>query len=201
MAALPTLRAPAQTEISSWSPTFVSRAHSMKTQRRQRGAGVQRWKVTCTYGTMEPSTYADLWGFLVALRGQYTPFTITLPSGIWPRGTWGGTPLVNGAVSAGASSIAIDGLTPNITGIGKRGDFLKLQNSTKIYMVPADFDSNGSGQATVPIFPNLLASVADNETVTVSSIPMNVILTSDEQALSLQPPVQGTLSFSAIEEF
>jgi hypothetical protein len=64
--------------------------------------------------------------------------------------------------------VAIDGLTPSITGIIKRGDFFKFAGHSKVYQADADIDSNGSGQATLTFFPALLAAVADNEGITSS---------------------------------
>jgi len=197
--ALPTTRAPAQIQVTSWSPTFVSTAHSLKTQRRTRGG--QRWKLHCTYGTMERATYLDLWGFLNAQRGQYGTFTITLPTGIWPLGTGWGTPLVNGALAAGASSVVCDGLSAGITGAGKRGDFVKFSGHSKVYQLTADFNSDGGGNGTFSIMPNLVTSVADNESITVSAVPFTVRLAGDEQPLDLQVPSQGVLSFDAIEDY
>lgn len=196
---LPTSRRPASITVTSWSPTLVSRTQSLRTQRRSRGG--QRWKLHCAYGTMERDDYLDLWGFLNAQRGQYSAFTLTLPSGIFPRGTWGGTPLANGAAAAGASSVAVDGLTISITGIGKRGDFIKFANHSKVYQLTADVNSNGSGQTTLSIMPNLVAAVADNEALTVSAVPFNVVLAADEMALDLSVPLQGTLSFDCIEDY
>lgn len=187
--------------ITSWSPTLLSRAHSLKTQRRKRGGGVQRWRLSFGYGTMERDTYADLWAFLNSQAGQYGTLTLTLPTGIFPRGTWGGTPLVNGAHSAGATSITTDGHTISITGAGKRGDFVKFGGHSKVYQLTADFNSNGSGQATMAIFPALLAALADNDTITVSSVPFTCILASDMQDLELRPPTQGGLQFVAIEDY
>jgi hypothetical protein len=44
-------------------------------------------------------------------------------------------------------------------------------------------------------------AVADNEALTVSSVPFNVILLADETPVDLQPPVLGTLSFDCVEEY
>lgn len=199
--ALPTTRAPAQVEVSSWSPTLISRAQSLKTQRRRRGAGVQRWKLHFSYGTMERADYLSIWAFLNAQDGQFGTFTAVLPANISPQGTWGGTPLVNGAVAAGTSSVAMDGVTPSIAGTGKKGDFIKFGGHSKVYQLTADADANGSGQATLSLKPALLAAVADNEAIAFSSVPFTLILADDEQSLALHPPTQGTFDFSAIEDF
>jgi hypothetical protein len=196
---LPSTRAPARIQIASLSPTLVSRAQALATQRRSRGG--QRWMISYTYDGMERDTYLDMWGFLNAQRGQHEAFTIVLPTGVWPRGSWGGTPLVNGSPAAGSSSIVTDGHTINITGAGKRGDFVKFGGHSKVYQLTADFNSDGSGNATMSIMPDLVTALADNDTITTSSVPFNVILTSDEMQLSVEPPSRGVLSFDAIEDY
>ena len=197
--ALPTTRGPAAVEVSSVTPTLVSTTHSLRQQVRSRGA--QRWKLSYRYGTMERDDYMALYAFLVSQRGQYDTFTMALPSGISPRGAWTGTPLVNGAVAAGLTSVAIDGLSNSITGIGKAGDFLKFSGHSKVYMLVSDVNSNGSGQATLTITPKLVAAVADNESLTVTSVPFTVALTDDLVALPIKPPVQGVIEFNALERY
>lgn len=199
--ALPTTRAPAQVSVSSVSPTFISTSHSLKEQVRRRGAGVQRWKLQFSYGTMERDEYMALWAFLNSQRGRYGSFTAALPANITPRGALGGTPLVMGAVSAGASSVAIDGCSNGITGWGKSGDFFKFNGHSKVYQLTADVDTDGSGQATLAFMPALAVDVADNDPVTFSDVPFTLRLLGDESGLDLQPPTQGTLDFAAIERY
>jgi hypothetical protein len=189
-------------QIGSWSPVLVSRSHSGKTQRRKRGGGsAHRWTFRYTYDHLEQSVYMDLWAFLNAQDGQYEQFTLVLPSGFSPRGTWGGAPLVAGIHAVGATSVAIDGLTININGIGKAGDFIKFNGHTKVYQLKADINSNGAGAATLTLKPGLVAALADNEVVTVSSVPFTCILTSDTSPIDLEPPMLGKIEFAAIEDF
>jgi hypothetical protein len=199
--ALPTTRSPASIQISSWSPTFISVSQSLKEQARRRGSGVQRWKLQFSYGTMERGDYLDLLAFLASQRGQYDTFTAIIPSGISPRGALGGSPLAVGAQAAGVSSVAIDGCSINITGWGKRGDFFKWTNHSKVYQLTADANTDGSGNTTLVFLPGLNAGVADNEAVSFSSVPFTLRLLADETALSVQPPTQGTLDFAAIERY
>ncbi len=200
MSALPTTKAPAQIAVTSWSPTLVSRTQSLRTQRRSRGG--QRWKLHVAYAPLKPDDFMALTAFLNALRGQFTVFTLALSTRIVPRGTWGGTPLAAGAAVAGASSVAIDGLTHGVTGIGKAGDFVKFAGHAKVYQASADFNSDSGGAATLPIFPNLVAAVADNEVLTISSVPFSVILAGDETGFEATPGAPfGQVSFDCIEEY
>lgn len=81
-------------------------------------------------------------------------------------GALGGTPLINkaGGVANGDTTLTIDGASNNVTGYYKKGDVLQVAGAYAIngpnrqslpylknMVVTADVDTNGSGQATVPI--------------------------------------------------
>jgi hypothetical protein len=102
----------------------------------------------------------------------------------------GASPQTNGVNQTG-SSIATDGWTASVTGLLKKGDVVQFagvnqinpQNYTSVgvlqdFVVTADVDSNGSGEATIQISPSLLTTTsgalqtvsgaaADNSAVTV----------------------------------
>lgn len=104
------------------------------------------------------------------------------------KGTATGTPLSNGATQTGAS-IVTDGWTASITGIVKKGDVITFAGvyavnpiskastgSLKQFVVTADANSDGTGNATISISPsittsgayqNASTSVADNSAITV----------------------------------
>lgn len=111
---------------------------------------------------MERST-AEAWrAFLAKLSGPKGTFLIGDPLAKQPRGVATGTPLVNGASQTGQSLIT-DGWTPSTTGILLAGDYIQI--GQRLYVILIDADSDGSGNATLDIFPNLRESPADNETI------------------------------------
>ena len=113
-------------------------------------------------------------------------------------GALGGTPLVNAGSQVG-SSIITDGWTASITGVLKEGDIITLgaagstavngivpNTATKTgggvstgqlqqFVVTADVDSDGSGNATIPIDPPIITTGAF-QTVTQSAPDNAVIL-------------------------
>lgn len=196
---LPTSPAPAAARITSHQPTLVSVAHSLKRQVRTRGA--QRWAAALTYPPMSRAVFAPLWAFLVAQRGQYEAFQAVLPGYGTPLGTATGTPLAKGAAAAGATLIPTDGWTININGILKAGDYLKFANHTKVYMAVADANSNGFGEATLSITPKLVTVVADNEALTVSSVPFTWQLAGDQVEQSVQPPLLIRAEIALLEAY
>jgi hypothetical protein len=81
-----------------------------------------------------------------------------------------GTPLVAGASQTG-SSIDTDGWTISQTGILKAGDAVQFAGIKTVYEITADCDSDGSGDASLPINPSILvgSSPGDNAAITVTA--------------------------------
>lgn len=88
-------------------------------------------------------------------------------------GALGGSGLVNGTIADGATTVTTDGWTASVTGLLKAGDVITFNGvrgvnpqsyvSTgmlKEFVVTADVNSNGSGQATIPISPPINAGTA-----------------------------------------
>lgn len=184
--------------VRSNSPTLISTAQSLKRQVRSRGG--QRFAIGLDYTNLRRVDLAPLWAALIALRGQYNTTTIVVPGySDTPQGTWSGTPLVKGAGQTGRSVI-IDGFTHGQAGVAKAGDFIKFAD-TKVYMITADANANGSGEATVSIEPGLIVSPADNEPVVSSNVAFTCALTTDTSELPLKPPVLADLSLSFMEAY
>lgn len=94
------------------------------------------------------------------------------------NGTGGpGAPLVNGANQTG-SSLVTDGWTPNLVGVLKAGDIIRLTGVPFVRDVLADVNTNGTGQATLtlnpPLFPG--GSPADNVALTITGVRLNARL-------------------------
>lgn len=194
----PTIRETAGVVLRSMQPTRISQAHSLKRQARTRGA--QRWGMRISFPPLTRAAFAPYQGFLLSQRGQADTFTISLPGHTVPLGTWAGTPLVNGAGQTGRA-IIMDGFTPSQTGVAKAGDLIKFAGHSKVYMVTADANSNGSGQAILAIEPALIASPADNEAIVTSNVPFTVALASDSLDTNISPGVFYSLEIDLVEVF
>jgi hypothetical protein len=83
-----------------------------------------------------------------------------------PRGPATGTPVVNGAGQTG-NQFASDGWTASQTPILRKGDWLSIEN--RLYKLLEDANSNGTGQATLTVWPSLRAAPADNAAITVNN--------------------------------
>jgi hypothetical protein len=129
-------------------------------------------------------------------------------------GAHGGTPLSNGATQSGASIIT-DGWTASVTGLLKEGDVItfagvydvnfenkkQLGTTLKQFVVTADVNSDGSGNATIAISPSIVATgatqnvsntIADNSAIVVmgtasTAYPQNLCFHKNAIAFSTGP--------------
>jgi len=83
-------------------------------------------------------------------------------------GTYGGTPLINGAGQTG-NSIIIDGADVSVTNWARDGDLIKFAGLQLLYDVIADANSDSGGNVTLTIHPPIFVgqSPANNAVVSV----------------------------------
>jgi len=160
--------------------TIISKSDSGKRLARQ--VDGQRWGFTVSIITGTRSdVYGELMAFIVKQRSGKETFTIVPPEIEDARGSETGSVLVNGAQSAGDTTIAMDGFAGDGAGRFKTGDFIKFASHDKVYMVVADVTSS-SNAATVTIEPPLVADIANDSAVTYDNVPFTVHLTNDMQS-------------------
>jgi len=159
-------------------PTLVNQTLSGKKQVRQIGS--QYFSFTVQMPPLQREKAQEVFAFLQKQKGSFEDFTIVAPLDNLGAGKAETDIQVVGAHTSGDASIALDGFTANQTGALKAGDLIKFANHSKVYMVQSDIDSDGGGALTLLISPNLVASLADNEAVTVNKPSFTVYLESDE---------------------
>jgi hypothetical protein len=134
--------------VKTEEPSFSSDSLSLKRRIEKRPA--QRWSIT---SPVEPLSFGahKLFSLLVR-KGHSGLFTIVTPQnyGVIKARTSTGGIVATG--SAGASSVAIGGNT----GLLPDGTFVKFANHSKVYMLTADRNGDGS----VGIYPELRVSVS-----------------------------------------
>lgn len=157
------------------------------------------WEISGSLPPMERDQAEVYTSFLMSLRGQVGTFLMSIAGAYQPRGTWAGTPVVDGAGQTG-DQLNIRGLTPNQTGAAKAGDFISIGtgNATRLYKVLADADADANGDMTVTIAPRLRTSPVDGATINVTSAKGVFRLT--DQAASYQVnPNYYSMQFSCRE--
>lgn len=130
----------------------------------------QFWEADVTLPPMKRAD-AEYWiSFLMKLNGPYGTFLLGDPNGQTARGVATGTPLVNGGSQTG-NELVTDGWTNSTTGILKAGDYIQIGTAltSRLYKVLDDVNSDGSGNATLTIWPDLRTAPADNTAITVAN--------------------------------
>jgi len=160
----------------------------------------QRWEVDVTLPSMARADAEQWVAFLVSLRGRVGTFTLGDPVSATPRGSAGGTPLVNGASQTGGV-LNIDGCTASQTGWLKAGDYIQLGSggSTTLHKVLQDADSNGSGQVSLDLWPYIRTAPADDLAVVVTNTVGRFRLASNEQNWNINEASIYGLTFGGVE--
>jgi len=157
-------------------PVLINQTLSGKKSARQIGA--QYFSFTVQMPPLEQLKAQEIFAFLSKQKGGFENFTIAAP--LDNKGTSHSETdiLVNGATSAGASAVPMDGFSHTNHAL-RAGDLIKFAGHTKVYMVQDEVTASGGG-ATVNIQPNLVAAVANNEAVTTNKPLFNVYLENDD---------------------
>jgi hypothetical protein len=179
----PSSPAPRDVAISTNQNTIVTTTASGRRQARQIDG--QRFRLRVRFPIMTRTEFAPINAFVMKQRSQMESFQYVPPTIDDALGVASGVISVNGAISAGVTSVAIDGMANSTSGVFKAGDYFRFTGQTKVYMVMADVSSNGSGQGTLTFEPPLRANVADNAVLIYSNVDFTVGLTGDIQEFNI----------------
>lgn len=153
------------------------------------------WALEVAFDLMDREQAQPWIGFLSALRGQVGTFYWADELCKTPLGDGGGNPKVNGGSQTGFT-LATDGW-PNSTLVLRAGDMFQI--NTALYRNVTDATSNGSGQVTLDIWPNLRGH-SDNSSIITAS-PKGVFTLTDS-AMATQEAGRDMLfriDFKAVE--
>jgi len=159
----------------------------------------QRWVADVTLPPLD-RTDVDVWrSFFVKLNGREHTFNMGDPLSKTAKGSAGGTPLVNGGSQTG-KNLVVDGAAASQTRWLLAGDYIQLGTggNARLYMVTDDVNTNGSGEATIPIWPDIQITPADNDPVVVSNTVGTFRLTSDDMTFETNSNSFSNLSFNAV---
>ena len=179
----PSSPAPRDVAISTNQNTIVTTTASGRRQARQIDG--QRFRLRLRFPIMTRTEFAPINAFVMKQRSQMESFTYSPPTISSALGVASGVISVNGAILAGVTSVAIDGMANSTSGVFKAGDYFRFTGQTKVYMVMADVSSNGSGQGTLTFEPPLRANVSDNAVLIYSNVDFTVGLTGDIQEFNI----------------
>ena len=198
---LPTSIGIAQIELRATNAVAISRSPFTFGTQVHAYSG-QSWQADVTLPSIRRDLAEDWVAWLISLKGQFGTFYLGDPNAVTPRGSARDTDtiLVNGATSSG-NTLAIDSAPASRTGYLKAGDYMQVGTGTsrQLFKVLADANTNGSGQATVDIWPDVRTSIANNAAVTVENTKGIFRLASNEQAFSINEASIYGITFGAME--
>ena len=198
---LPTSIGIAQIEFRAANAVAVSRSPFTYSTQVHAYSG-QSWQADVTLPSIRRDLAEEWVAWLISLKGQLGTFYLGDPNAVTPRGSARDTDTiqVSGATSSG-NTLAIDSAPASQTGYLKAGDYMQVGTglNRQLFKVLADVNTNGSGQATVDIWPDVRTSIANNAAVTVENTKGIFRLSSNEQGFSINEASFYGISFGAME--
>jgi len=179
----PSSPAPSGVAISSNQNTIVTTTASGRRQARQIDG--QKFRLRVRFPIMTRAEFAPINAFIMKQRSQMESFQFTPPTVDDTLGSASTVISVNGAISAGATSCSIDGMSNSTNGVLKAGDYIRFTGQNKVYMCVADVNSNGSGAGTLTFEPPLRTAVSDNTVLIYNNVDFTVGLTGDIQEFNI----------------
>lgn len=160
----------------------------------------QWWEMEVSMPPMKRDEAEQVASFLLKMNGKYGTFLLGDKANTAPRGVGTGSPLVKGGSQTG-DQLLTDGWTSSTTGILKAGDWIQVGSgsSTRLHKVLDDVNSDGSGNATLNIFPSIRTSPADNTVITVNSPKGIWRLSSNETDFSIDEASVYGITFACVE--
>lgn len=135
--------------------------------------GGQMWLADVDFPPLGRAEAQGLVAWIRSLNGAYGTFLMGDPSRAAPLGSAAatpGTPVVDGAGQTG-QDLAIRGAPASATGYLLAGDLVQIDTGAdaRLHEVLADVDTDGSGDATLTLWPSLRVSPADGTALAVTA--------------------------------
>lgn len=138
----------------------------------------EHWEIDLVWENLYGSYLDDVIAFFTRLNGPEHRVNLKM-YGFSNRGAYGGSPLVAGASQTG-NTLTADGASSTITDWAKARDFISFDN--QIRMVTADVNSDGGGNLSIPVWPAIRTSPANNQPITTANPTGVFILVSPLEA-------------------
>lgn len=161
----------------------------------------ERWEFDVTIPpTNDRDVAEDFIAFAMQLKGKYGTFLLGDPAHPTPRGSWGGTPVVNGASQTG-NTLEIDGATNLTVNYARTGDWVQVGTglASRLYKLTADCNSDSAGRVSLPVSPAIRSGTADGAAITVSSARGLFRMQEDAVSWSFDTDRMFRYSFKAVE--
>jgi len=170
-------------QVGSQQNTIVTVTTSGRVQTRQIDG--QKFTITLDYPPMTRANFAPVKAFIMKQRARLNTFTVIPPIVSNAQGVATGTISVNGAITSGATTCTIDGMTTSTNGILKAGDYFRFTGQDKVYMAVEDLNADGSDEGTLTFEPPLRSNVANDIALVYDNVDFTVRLSNDIQEYSI----------------
>lgn len=184
--------APSSFTIFSTAQTTSTTTQSLRRIVSTRGG--HRFGLKFNYAPMTKEEFLPIWAFLIKQAGQFGSFSIAMPNQE-PRGslsTQASLTLQTNADTTG-NSVTIKNFNTSQTNVVRVGDYFSFNGSAKLYIATADVNSDASGLATIPLYPNIEGTITQDTEILFQPV-MNVGLVADN--LNVDIPSDMTYNFS-----
>lgn len=157
----------------------------------------QFWAFSVEYPPMSDEQARDWAGALAQLNGRFGTFLFGDPRWKTPRGTWAGSPAIDGA---GQSGLTLNLKDFTAAATGKAGDYFQIGSGSaaRLHRVTQDFTADGSGLASVEIWPRLRGNPFDSDPITTAT-PHGVFRLASPVLSRSWVPFRNGISFDMVE--
>jgi len=166
---LPALPGFASLDVSGISGSYSTISQSSR--RNSRKSNYHLWELTIVYPVMTVAEFRPVWAFINSQFGKFDTFTV--PAYDNPLGVASGSPIVS---SSTINTVTISGANLSVTGWLKAGDVVSFTGGTKLYMVTADVNSDASGFAIIPVYPDLMSTPGIGSAASITNAAYTVSL-------------------------
>ena len=150
-----------------WKITNDAASYALTGALQTTGRTGNRWHCSLSW-TRDRDNFRVISALLDQLHGQRHRISIPWSKlGYVRAGVGGGVPLLNGAHSSGATTANIKGMSLSTTGVLQPGDWLQIGN--QLVRAVTILSSDGSGNGSCTIFPELHKAYADSQAVDYDS--------------------------------
>jgi hypothetical protein len=150
-----------------------------------------------------PYAQAEQWiAFLGALFGKFGTFLMGDYNRPTPQGPMNGTPLVNGSNLSGSNQLLVKSSAIGVPNWAVAGDYIQVTASggqQRLYKILLNASTDGSGNVTLEIFPNIREQLADGTTIVTANCAGTFRLQDNKPSWKIDRNRMYTISFKARE--
>lgn len=175
---------PQKVRLRSLDETQVASSQGGITHKNRIGF-MHRWGIDLTTPKLNYAKVMHLYSFVCSMGGRFGTCVFQNPHP--PIGKGIANAFVRTSAEQGVKSVPLYAMNNSVVGALMPGDWVQFANHTKAYMVTAVLNTNGLGQGTVEITPNLRKAIPAGTSVkSGTEVNFTVELKSDDQDILLR---------------